>query len=167
MNRLAIAAMAVLLASAVACNKSDKDKGDTADKADKPTAKDFAAYRDKAKESEARLVLNILSKDVKLAFLDNNTLPAGNATDPDKPCCTYPDHKCPAAAPPADSVLAKLSFQRDMPGYFQYHYDSDGKTATATATGDLACDGHAVTFTMHLSVENGAVVSKLDEPADK
>jgi hypothetical protein len=61
-------------------------------------------------------------------------------------------------------VWTRLDFQIDDPGYFQYAYESDGKTATATATGDLDCDGTSIVYTLKMTVEDGNVVKALTQP---
>lgn len=38
-------------------------------------------------------------------------------------------------------AVAALEFQTDQPHFFQYSYRSDSKTFTATAVGDIDCDG--------------------------
>jgi hypothetical protein len=126
------------------------------------------AYGDKAKKTEPLLVLNHLAKDAKNYFIINAQFPQGKAsTQPAEPCCKSPDHKCPPV--PADTmdkdpVWKALEFRLDDPMRFQYSYASDATGATATAVGDLDCDGHPLTYTLHLTAKDGTAKSKLDEP---
>jgi hypothetical protein len=45
-------------------------------------------------------------------------------------------------------VWQSLEFVVDGPFNFQYSYESDGKTFTATATGDVGCQGKPSTTTI-------------------
>lgn len=170
MIQLGACSLALLTVAAVGCGKKDSSgSAASGDKAggDKgaPSADDFKDYQRKSKATEAKLYLHMIEKDAKIAAAENSALPTGSATDPEKPCCTSADHKCPASAPAPDSVFGKLGFSRDSAGYFQYHYESDGKTATATATGDLDCDGHPMTMTLHLAVDAQGQVTATYDPA--
>jgi hypothetical protein len=172
MTKLGACTLALVTVVAMACGKKDSsgsaassDKAG-ADRGAAPGAGDFKDYQHKSKATEAKLYLHMLEKEAKTTVVENSALPSGSATDPEKPCCTSADHKCPpSAAPTADSVFDKLGFRREDPGYFQYHYESDGKTATATATGDLDCDGHPTTFTLHLAVDAKGDVTATYDPA--
>lgn len=93
--------------------------------------------------------LNRIGKSAKVAFITNAEYPTGRAgPTPATPCCAQPDKQCaPAAADWANPIWQALDFRIDDPFRFQYSYESDGKTFTATATGDLACDGKTTTLT--------------------
>lgn len=58
-----------------------------------------------------------------------------------------PRQNCPIVAW-NDPVWRALGFAIDQPSQFQYAYRSDGKTFTATAIGDLDCDGISVVYTL-------------------
>jgi hypothetical protein len=132
-------------------------------------SKAFGDYMGKSKKTEAQLQLNKLAKSAKVYFAMEAAFPAGKAgPTPAEPCCKGPDHKC--AAVPADQwaaseVWSKLDFQIDEPTLFQYSYESDGKTATATAVGDLDCDGTPVTYKLEMTAgADGAAKTTLVEP---
>jgi len=116
----------------------------------------------KSKQTEAQLQLNKIGKSAKVAFVSDAAFPKGKAAMlPAKPCC--PD-KCPPAAWASDPVWKALDFQIDEPNLFQYTYESDGQTFTATAVGDLDCDGTAITYTLTGKVTNGNPEVTLTEP---
>lgn len=132
-------------------------------------SKAFGDYAGKAKKIEAKLHLTMLGKSAKAFFLSEGSLPAGKAGPmPAEPCCKGPDHKCapvPADQWAANDVWSKLDFQIEEATRFQYSYESDGKTATATAVGDLDCDGTAVTYKLEITPgADGDVTTNLVEP---
>ena len=45
-------------------------------------------------------------------------------------------------------LLQELGFTVDGAFHFQYSYESDGKTFTASATGDIGCTGKPATTTL-------------------
>ena len=107
-------------------------------------------YVKKSKETEARLHLSRIARDVKDYAAERGALPAGTAgPTPATPCCSTPSKKC--ALVPAEwetPVWQLLKFQPLEEPRFQYSYTSDGKTFTATATGDVQCSGTPTTFTI-------------------
>lgn len=155
-----VVVVAVLCA---ACgSKKDDSKADKADKGDKGEKSDKAH----GGATEATLQLNKLQKNAKVYFVTNAAYPIGKAGPmPDKPCCSYPDKKCPVTKDwAANKVWADLDFQIDEPNQFQYLYDSaDGKTATITATGSPDCSGDK-TWVLELETEAGNPTFKLTEP---
>lgn len=124
-------------------------------------------YQEKGKATEAKLRLNRLGKNAKVAFITNAEFPKGQAgPSPAQACCSFPDHKCPVTTDWAQNpVWAALDFSVDEPALFQYSYESDGKTATATAIGDLDCDGTSITYKLELSAVEGNPKMELIEPA--
>lgn len=124
--------------------------------------KAFAETGKKSKQTEAALQLNKIGKIAKVAFITDAAFPKGKAAMlPPKPCC--PD-KCAPVDWSADPVWKALAFQIDEPNLFQYAYESDGQTFTATAVGDLDCDGVAITYTLAGKVVNGNPEVTLTEP---
>ena len=123
-------------------------------------------YYDKARAAEAALQLNRLGKNAKTYFITSAEYPKGEAAElPEQPCCSAPDHKCPVSTAWAtDKVWSALDFTVEEPTRFQYTYHSDGATFTATAVGDLDCDGKAITYTLTGSAANGNPETKLVEP---
>jgi len=117
---------------------------------------------------EAAVKMSSLGRSAKLAYEDMQTMPVGKVgPTPAEPCCKGAGHKC-AQSPDAwkDPTWQKLDFSVDEPHRFQYSYEStDGKTAVATAVGDLDCDGKAITYKLELSVgADGMVKTNLIEP---
>ena len=99
--------------------------------------------------------------------------PIGQApSTPELNCCAQNfagKRKCePDPAQFATPVWRALDFQLDAPHYYQYAYESaDGQSFTATATGDLDCDGVTVTYVLRGDIENGIPRTRLVEPPPK
>lgn len=125
----------------------------------------MADYAAKSKITEATLQLNKLGKLAKTAFVTNGAYPAGKAgPTPAKPCCEQNGKCAPTQEWASSPVWKALEFQIDEPTLFRYSYESsDGKTAVATAVGDLDCDGTEVTYKLELTSEGGPS-EKLIEP---
>lgn len=123
-------------------------------------------YAAKSKRTEAELNLNKLAKNLKVAYVTDATYPAGKAgPTPAKPCCEGPDHKCPVEDWSKDAVWTALDFQLDEPSRFQYTYEStEPNKATATAIGDLDCDGTTITYTLEATALEGNAEVKITAP---
>ena len=149
------------------------------------TAKDDAAakacmekalgdYTSKSKKSEAALQLNKLAKNLKVEYMTNAAFPKGKAAtlpdtkkvEPMGGCCGETGGKCPVTdAWGKDSIWSVLDFQLDEPSLFRYSYEStDGQSFTATAVGDLDCDGTEITYTLTGTAKDGNVETNLVEP---
>ncbi len=134
--------------------------------------KAFGDYASKSKKTEAQLMLNKLGKNAKVSFLTEGSFPVGKAgPTPSGPCCDGPNHKC--AAVPADQWAAneawsKLDFLIDEPTLFTYSYESDGKTVTATAVGDLDCDGTTITYKLEMTAgaDGNPTMNIVEPPAN-
>jgi hypothetical protein len=123
-------------------------------------------YMGKSKATEAAINLNKIGKNLKVVYLTNAAIPAGKAgPKPAKPCCEGPDHKCPVENWLQDPVWADLDFEVFEPSQFQYTYEStDPNKATATAIGDLDCDGTTITYTLEATVKDGNPEVKITKP---
>jgi hypothetical protein len=148
------------------CRKDDKMKNDpmmkcvldaSGDDAVKAClSKSLGDYEKKAKSSEAPLMLNTIAKKAKIAAAEKSAFPTGTAKElpaapgPGPGCCGTADGKCAVSADWAnDPVWKALDFSIDQPTMYRYKYESaDGKSFTATATGDTDCDGDAAVFTV-------------------
>jgi len=127
----------------------------------------FKDYQDKSKATEAKLMLNKIGKSAKLIFAETSKFPIGNAPlTPATECCKgdgakcQPDPKAWTAGP-----WAAMEFTIDEPHRYRYSYESaDGTTFTATAVGDLDCDGKPQTFTLKGSIDAGNPKVELQEP---
>ena len=112
----------------------------------------FVDYQKKAKRSEAELQLMQIGKSARYHYIENAAFPTTAAgPTPSTPCCDGPGHKCAAdpSAWAADPWLA-LDVEPYGPHYFRYAYTprGDGQGFTATATGDLDCDGTPAVFSV-------------------
>ncbi len=129
----------------------------------------FTGAASKARASEAALQLNRLAKGAKTWHNANSSFPQGTAAPlpgTDGGACVGPNKKFAADSSwAADSAWVSLGFQIDEPNLFTYHYTSaDPKLATATAVGDLDCDGTLITYTLELATADGNPTSTLTEP---
>ena len=127
-------------------------------------------YARKSKRSEAELNLNAIGKAAKYGYIENAAFPVGHAdATPATSCCEGPGHKC--AVDPTTwrrDPWEALDFEPYGPHYFRYTYDSDGKTFTATAIGDLDCDGEEVVFTLRGSIQDGnPVLTEIERPTNR
>ncbi|NVB80327.1 MAG: hypothetical protein HOV81_18180 [Kofleriaceae bacterium] len=123
----------------------------------------FMDYMKRGKQSEAHLQLNKLAKSAKTEYAVNGEFPKGKVALP--PSCCESGGTCSDAAVWQDPVWKALDFSIDEPHRFRYSYESDGKTFTATAVGDLDCDGNEVTYTLRGSSEQGNPTTRLEDPA--
>ncbi len=164
------------------CRKDDKMKNDPTmkcvlDAKDDAAVKECIAkpmgeYAGRSKQTEAMVQLNAIGKRAKMIFGESGALPIGTSKElpaNDKPgCCGQPDNKCPASNEWAsDPVWKALDFQIDTPMMYRYKYTStDGKTFTASATGDLDCDGKPGIFMLTGKVDNGNITTDIVKPPD-
>ena len=128
----------------------------------------FMDYMKKSKKTEASLQLNKIAKNSKVYYntnaqyvqLDGAKLPAAWAKG--TTCkVTTPE----SAAFAADSGWAALDFQVDEPNLFQYEYKATSLSdASATAEGDLDCDGTSIVYTLTLSAPSGNTSAVITEP---
>lgn len=122
-----------------------------------------------SKRLEAKLLLEKIEHKAKLAVLESGTFPKGKAgPTPSESCCKSPGGKCgpvPAETWSADPIWHALGFQVFESSWFQYAYESDGTMLTATATGDLDCDGTAIVYKLEMGRSpDGNVKSNVTEP---
>jgi hypothetical protein len=104
---------------------------------------EFLRYTKKTKRSEAEANLDKIGVSAKRRYYENGAFPIGKAAR--LPAAN--DH-CTAdpAAFLADPIWGPLEFELTGPSRYRYDYESDGKTFTALASGDLDCHGPAVTY---------------------
>lgn len=123
-----------------------------------PEPDEVADYKKQARTSEAKVQLKKIEMNAKVAHVTNAEFPKGKAAlTPEKPCCESQNAKC-SPRPDAwmkQAVWKDLDFQIDEPHRFQYSYESDGKTLTARAVGDLDCDDVKVTYELKGEIVNG------------
>ena len=127
--------------------------------------KGFEDHLTRSKEVEAQLQLTKLGKGAQAAFAANNEFPKGKVGPiPAAPCCAEQIKQCvPTDTTWADPTWQALGFTVEGAFHFQYSYESDGKTFTATATGDVTCAAAqptTVTITGKISAAGTAEISK-------
>lgn len=112
--------------------------------------KGYEQYLERSKEIEAKLQLSKIGKQAKTAFIEKAEFPKGKiGPTPAIPCCSEQIKQCiPTDTTWADPVWQALGFTVEGAFQFQYSYESDGKTFTATATGDIGCTGKPMTTTL-------------------
>lgn len=123
-------------------------------------------YKNKSRATEASLQLNKLGKKAKSAFVETGEFPKGKVgPTPAGPCCKGEKGKCAVDAKAwQDPAWQALEFSIDEPSLYQYSYESDGKTFTALAVGDLDCDSNSATYTLKGTVDNGNPSVNLEMP---
>ncbi len=141
---------------ATGCHGGDK----AADKAD-DNAADKGRGDDKrnSMKLEANLTLDRMAKQSRRMFGDSGGFAVGQAgPTPATPCCQGANHKCAISKEWASSpVWSALEFHVDEPGRFQYSYAGEAQKFTATAVGDVDCDGHPTTYTVHGMVDGNGM----------
>lgn len=91
----------------------------------------------------------------------------GELTPAGAPCCKRFGKACPETQWDEIAWTKDIDFSMWGPTLFQYSYVSDGKTVTATAVGDIECDGKLETYTLKMSIKGDAPVWKLTPPKSK
>lgn len=130
----------------------------------------FMDYIKKSKKTEAMLQLNKISKNDKVYFANNNSSFAPTATavlpGADGAACSGPGGKFSVLSHSDWLVTgwSDLDFEIDEPNLFSYHYTNNTSSATATAVGDLDCDGTDITYTLNVVNNGGAVQASYTEP---
>ncbi|HEY0189591.1 MAG TPA: prepilin-type N-terminal cleavage/methylation domain-containing protein [Kofleriaceae bacterium] len=133
----------------------------------------FMDYMKRSKKTEASLQLNKIGKNDKRQYSETSSYVTGTAgPTPAKPgaggCCggTGGTNKCAVATTWAtDTVWKNLDFQIDEPTLFYYGYNGTATGFTATATGDLDCDGVEIVYTLTGTSASGNPAVSLTEPA--
>lgn len=130
----------------------------------------------RSKKVEASLQLNAIDKSNKRQFVETSHYVIGTAKQlPTKGspegCCNGGGKDNHCLAVPADfakdPVWKQLDFQIDEDSLFYYDYTGAGTGSdyTATATGDLDCDGTPIVYTGAGTSKDGNPAYKLTEPA--
>ena len=128
----------------------------------------FMDYMKKSKKTEASLQLNKIAKNSKVYY--NTNAQYSQTAGAKLPAAWSAGTNCKVATPEtasfaADAGWALLDFQVDEPNLFQYAYTpSSLSDATATAEGDLDCDGTPITYTLTLSAPAGNAAALITEP---
>ncbi len=121
----------------------------------------FVDYQRKAKATEAELQLRRVGQAAAMYFAEHDRLPDAVAgPTPAAPCCAGPGHKCqPVIDDWAVEPWRSLGVTMLEPHYYQYTFTpgADGRSFTATAIGDLDCDGTTATFTLTGSGARGGL----------
>lgn len=126
----------------------------------------YLDYMKKSKTSEAKLMLNRLGKNLRVAVNTEGGFPKGSVgPTPATSCCETGGRCAPGGF--ADPLWQGLEFSVDEPHRYRYAYTSeDGETFVAKAIGDLDCDGHEIEYVMTGSMdESGNVSMVVTEPA--
>jgi len=120
----------------------------------------FVNYQRKAKAVEAELALRRIGQAAIMHYEEHGRFPeAAAGPTPAAPCCLGPGQKCaPAIETWAIEPWRTLGFTMLEPHRFQYTFtpSADGRSFTATAIGDLDCDGVATTLTITGAGSGGA-----------
>ena len=135
----------------------------------------FMDYMKRSKKTEASLQLNKIGKNSKRAYMEKSQYVAGSAAPlptagTGGACCGVSgslaaNHcKANAAGFTGDTVWSALDFEIDEETLFVYSYTGTATTYTATAVGDLDCDGTNITYTLAGTAVAGQPAYTLTEP---
>ncbi len=133
----------------------------------------FMDYVKRSKKSEATLQLDKIGKNAKRTYGETGSFPSGNGgptptpVSPGHGCCggagKSPNH-CAATPAAWTGVWQALEFEIDEDSLFYYGYNGAAQSFTATATGDLDCDGTEITYALQGAAVNGNTTAALSEP---
>ncbi len=127
-------------------------------------------FMKKGKQSEAEMNLRSIEKSLKTHYVEMAAFPTGSAPlTPSAPCCETATKKCDnnPAQWADDPIWKALRFSVDEPHFYQYVYESNGRTARATAVGDLDCDGTTVTYAVSCEVVDGNPICTQTKPDNR
>ena len=130
----------------------------------------FMDYMKRSKKTEASLQLNKIGKNNKRIYSESSSYSTTNGaalpTHGGVGCCGGTNNHCAVdtAGWAGDAGWKALDFQIDEPSLFFYTYTGGATTFTATATGDLDCDGTAIVYTLAGTATNGNPSVTLTEP---
>jgi hypothetical protein len=146
----------------------------------------YGQYQKQSREIEATSNLSLIGKDAERVFAETGAFPTGTAAilpandshGAGANCCggmggtkqspgTTVNNHCTAdrEAFANDPAWKALGFTIDEPSEYQYKYVGGDKTFTATAIGDLDCDGISAIWTLEGKVDDsGKVVTNLVKP---
>ena len=124
----------------------------------------FMDYMKKSKKTEASLQLNKIMKNDKTFFITTSHFVTDATTARPTAATACPDKYVVDTQWASDLGWANLDFQIDEPNLFQYNYTGAASLATATAKGDLDCDGTFITYTLNLSAPLGNPAFTITEP---
>ncbi|MBL8623167.1 MAG: hypothetical protein JNK64_17785 [Myxococcales bacterium] len=131
----------------------------------------FMKYQQKSKRSEAELNLNAIKKYAAMNYAEMAGFPPGSAgPTPATSCCADPTRRCqPDPIAWQGEPWATLGFEMTSPHFYQYTYTgtADGQSFTATAIGDLDCDGNEVVYTLTGRVVGGSPSFELSPPTGR
>jgi hypothetical protein len=125
----------------------------------------FMKYGRKSKSSEAVVHLKQMYDGARSFYEGGSGTPprfpkSAPAIAPPLGSCCRQGGKCqPDPTLWTDATWQELKFSVDDPSYYSYGYASDSKTFTATAFGDLDCDGVYSTFEMVGSIAADGTVT--------
>jgi prepilin-type N-terminal cleavage/methylation domain-containing protein len=133
----------------------------------------FMDYMKRSKKTEATLQLNKIGKNAKRLYVETAQYAIGTGAEaPEgKPggggCCggggTSPNH-CRADPSAWIGAWKDLDFEIDEQTLFYYDYNGSAPEFSATAIGDLDCDGTEITYTLNGNTANGTPIVTLSEP---
>lgn len=138
----------------------------------------FLNYINKSKGSEASLQLNKIAKNTKVYWGENSAFPpSSGAALPAQGACNNTATGAGGATVlgktfaagstwAADAAWGALDFTIDEPGLFQYTFSGGTTTsASATADGDLDCNGVHGIWTLHITNASGNIQTTIQAPA--
>jgi hypothetical protein len=133
-------------------------------------AKDDAAVEacvTPAPKGEPQDQLEQMTQSLRTYFYVHETFTDQNvALTPAKPCCQFPNKKCPPEAAPNEILTNILELDLSKEREFQYRFESTDKKAVIEAVGDRDCDGKTVTYRRELEwrADGNMHITVLDPP---
>lgn len=125
----------------------------------------FMDYMKKSKKTEASLQLNKIAKNSKVWYNTNASFVTDDGAAKPSTAAVNCKYTTVDTTWAGDAGWSKLDFQIDEPNLFLYTYNGDAAAPTATATGDLDCDGTTITYELFLTAPQGNAAANITEPA--
>lgn len=111
--------------------------------------------------------LEQMTQELRTYFFVHETFTDQNiGLTPAKPCCQFPNKKCPPEAAPNEILTQVLKLDLSQERDFQYRFESTSKKAVIEAVGDRDCDGKTVTYRRELEwrADGNMHITVLDPP---
>ncbi len=124
----------------------------------------FIEYMNKGKKTEANLQLRSIETKVKTFRIEKGRFPVAATALPTTAdaACVYT--KIPQTDWEAQVGFKEMGFHIDEDSRYQYSWAPGATAGTATAEGDLDCDGTPTSQTLVMTLDNGNLQAVYTDP---
>lgn len=169
LNSIALCLLIAVLWSGCKCSDPEEDEGYTVAPEPQNRLEQLPGQTHQALEAEATMQLQQIASGASLYYISDRVSPTGETLSnqfPSSVGATPASIPCGQSASTASAewghpVWASLGFAIYEPHYFTYSFESYGSgaqaTFTATAAGDLNCDGNLSIHRINGRIREGSV----------